>query len=124
MVERARKGHLTGMTEIDTGADIDIVWREHEVTVSIPLAGEVPAAWSRRYDELARRQGLEAQAQDHPGRTWIVVTLPAATGPSDMVTALDSARDLIAQADTVAEEPPDAEETAAVIRRWWADQRG
>jgi hypothetical protein len=27
------------MTDIDSAADIDIVWREHEVTVSIPLAG-------------------------------------------------------------------------------------
>lgn len=111
------------MTDIDTSAEIDIVWREHEVAVSLPLAGEVPTAWSRRYDELARRQGLEAQAQDHPGRTWIVVTMPAATEPSEMVTALDSAQDLIAKADTVAEEPPDAEKTAAVIREWWSRQR-
>ena len=111
------------MTDIDTSAEIDIVWREHEVAVSLPLAGEVPSAWPRRYDELARRQGLEAQAQDHPGRTWIVVTLPVATEPSEMVTVLDSARDLIAKADTVAEEPPDAEQAAAVIRRWWARQR-
>lgn len=112
------------MTDIDTSADIDIVWREHEVTVSIPLAGEVPAEWSRRFDELARRQGLAAQAQEHPGRTWIVVTVPAATGRSDMVATMDSARDLVAKADVAAEESPDAEETAAVIRRWWADQRG
>jgi hypothetical protein len=111
------------MTDFDTSAEIDIVWREHEVAVSLPLAGEVPAAWSRRYDELARRQGLEAQAQDHPGRTWIVVTVPSATEPSEMVTALEAARDLIAKADTVAEEPPDAEETAAAIRQWWARQR-
>jgi len=112
------------MTDIDTGADIDIVWREHEVAVSIPLAGPPSAAWARRYDELARRQGLEAQAQDHPGRTWVVVTMPAAAEPSDMVTALDSARDLITEADTVAEEPPDAEQTVAVLREWWARQRG
>jgi len=112
------------MTDIDTGADIDIVWSEHEVAVSIPLAGEVQAAWARRYDDLARRQGLEAQAQEHPARAWIVVTMPAATEPSDIVTALDSARDLIATADTVAEEPPDAEQTAAALREWWAGQRG
>jgi hypothetical protein len=111
------------MTDIDTSAEIDIVWREQEVAVSLPLAGEVPAAWARRYDALARRQGLEAQAQDHPGRTWIVVTMAAATGSSEMVTALEAARDLIAKADTAAEEPPDAEETAAAIRRWWARQR-
>jgi hypothetical protein len=30
------------MTDIDSAADIDIVWREHEVTVSIPLAGDIP----------------------------------------------------------------------------------
>jgi hypothetical protein len=111
------------MTDIDTSTEIDIVWREQEVAVSLPLAGDVATAWSRRYDDLARRQGLEAQAQDHPERTWIVVTMPAATEPSEMVAALDSARDLIATADTVAEEPPDAEETAAVIRQWWARQR-
>jgi hypothetical protein len=110
------------MTEIDTSAEIDIVWREHDVAVSMPLAGDVPAAWARRYDELARRQGLEAQAQDHPERTWIVVTVPVATEPADVLTALDSARDLIAKADAVAEEPPDAEQTGAVIREWWARQ--
>jgi hypothetical protein len=111
------------MTEIDTSTDIDIVWSEGEVTVSIPLAGEVPTAWARRYDELARRQGLEAQAQEHPARAWIVVTMPAATEPPDIVAALDAARDLIAKADTVAEEPPDAEQTAAVLREWWAGQQ-
>jgi hypothetical protein len=111
------------MTDIDTAADIDIVWREREVTVSIPLAGDVPAGWCRRYDELARRQGLAAQAQQHPGRTWVVVTLPAATGRSDMVATMDLARNLIAKADAT-EEAPDAEETAAVIREWWAGQRG
>ena len=52
------------MTEIDTSADLDIVWRQDEVAVNIPLAGEVPAGWARRYDELARRQGLAAQAQE------------------------------------------------------------
>ena len=111
------------MTEIDTSADLDIVWRDDEVAVSIPLAGEVPAGWARRYDELARRQDLAAQAQEHPSRAWIVVTMPAATEPSDLVAALDSARDLIGAADTVAEEPPDAEETGAVLRKWWARQR-
>ena len=40
-----------------------------------------------------------------------------------MVAALDSARDLIGAADAVAEEPPDAEETAAVLRKWWARQQ-
>ncbi len=122
MIEPARKGHLTGMTEIDTGADIDIVWHEQQVTVSIPLAGDVPREWCDRYDELARREGLQAQAQEHPGRTWIVVTMPAATGRSDLGATLDSARGLIAKADT-AEEAPDAEEAAAVIREWWADQQ-
>ena len=111
------------MTEIDTSVDLDIVWRQDEVAVNIPLAGEVPAGWARRYDELASREGLTAQAQEHPSRAWIVVTMPAATQPSEMVAALDSARDLIGAADTVAEEPPDAEETAAVLRKWWARQQ-
>ena len=111
------------MTEIDTSADLDIVWRQDEVAVNIPLAGEVPAGWARRYDELASRQGLTAQAQEHPSRAWIVVTMPAATEPSQMVAALDSARDLIGAADAVAEQPPDAEETAAVLRKWWARQK-
>ena len=117
------EGISSTMTDIDTSADIDIVWSEDEVAVSIPLAGEMPIAWARRYDELARRQGLEAQAQEHPARAWIVVTMPAATEPSDIVTALDSARDLIAKADTAAEEPPDAEQTVAVLREWWARQQ-
>jgi hypothetical protein len=111
------------MTEIDTSADLDIVWRQDEVAVNLPLAGEVPAGWARRYDELASRQGLTAQAQEHPSRAWIVVTMPAATEPSQMVAALDSARDLIGAADAVAEQPPNAEETAAVLRKWWARQK-
>jgi hypothetical protein len=123
MIEPAGKGHRTGMTEIDTAAEIDIVWHDQQVTVSIPLAGAVPLEWSSRYDELARHADLEAQAQEHPGRTWIVVTMPAATGRSGMVATLDAARDLVAKAD-VAEEPADAEDAAAMIREWWADQRG
>ena len=111
------------MTEIDTSADLDIVWRQDEVAVNIPLAGEVPAGWARRYDELASREGLTAQAQEHPSRAWIVVTMPAATEPSQMVAALDSARDLIGAADTVAEQSQDTEETAAALRKWWARQQ-
>jgi hypothetical protein len=41
------------MTDIDTAADIDIVGREHTVTVSIPLAAAAGARDRRRHDRLA-----------------------------------------------------------------------
>jgi hypothetical protein len=111
------------MTEIDVAAEIDIVWQEHQVTVRIPLAGQVTQDWCRRYQALAHSKDVPARAEEHPGRGWVVVTMPGSTGRSDVSATMDAVRDLIAEADAD-EEPQDPEETTAAIREWWAQQRG
>jgi hypothetical protein len=112
------------MTEIDAAADIDTVWRDQELTIRIPLAGEVGREWAQRYTALARRSNVPARAEEAPGRAWIVITLPVETEPSEVLAALDDASKLIAKAD--AAEQPSAErekEIAAAVRDWWAKQR-
>jgi hypothetical protein len=110
------------MTEIDAGADIDIVWEDKQATVRIPLAGQVSQEWCRRYQALARRQNVPARAEVTPTRGWIFAGLPDGAGRSDIVATLDAARDLISAADA-ADDPPDAGETDSVVRGWWAGQR-
>jgi hypothetical protein len=110
------------MTEINADADIDIVWTEQELTVRIPLAGEVPLEWCERYQGMAHRKNIPARAEQSPERTWIVVALPASIGRSDVVATMDAARDLITDVDA-SEESQGAEETETTIRQWWAKQR-
>jgi hypothetical protein len=112
------------MTEIDAAADIDIVWREQELTIRIPLAGEAGREWAQRYTALARRSSVPARAEEAPGRAWIVIALPVETEPSEVLAAMDAARDLVANAGA-AEQPPAGreKEIAAAVRDWWARQR-
>lgn len=111
------------MTEIDADADVDIIWHGQDVTVRIPLAGQVPPGWPDRYQALARRKGIPAGAEEHPSRAWIIVTMPAGTGREDITAAMDGAKELIAETDAD-EGPADTEATEAAIREWWAGQRG
>jgi len=112
------------MTEIDADADIDIVWREQELTIRIPLAGEVSQEWARHYLRLARGKGIPARAEDSPGRAWIVISLPASTERSEVLATLEAARELMGKADAVEESSPDHDrEIAAAVREWWAEQR-
>jgi hypothetical protein len=110
------------MTELDADADIDIIWRRQDVIVRIPLAGEIPAGWPDRYHALAHRKGIPAGAEEHPGRVWLIVSLPAGTGGEDIAAMLNGAKELIAETDT-GEGPVDAAATEAAIRQWWAGQR-
>jgi hypothetical protein len=111
------------MTKIDTVAEIDIVWEQQQATVRIPLAGDVSQDWCRRYQALAHRQNLPASAQRTPTRGWVIVELPDGAGPAEVTATLDTARDLVAEADG-AEDPPDPAQTDREVQTWWARQRG
>ena len=112
------------MTEIDAAAEIDIVWRDQELTVRIPLAGDISQDWARRYARLAQRKGVPARAEDTPGRAWIVMTLPASADRSEVLEDMDAAGELIAKADAAEESSPEHDkEIAAAIREWWAQRR-
>jgi hypothetical protein len=112
------------MTEIDAHADIDMIWRENELTIRVPLAGEVTQEWARRYLRLAERKGIPARAEDAPGRAWLVITLPASADRSEVLETLEAAREPIAKADAAEEASPDHDrEIAAAVREWWAKQR-
>jgi hypothetical protein len=110
------------MTKIDADAEIDIVWEQQQATVRIPLAGDVSQEWCRRYQALARRQNFPASAERHPSRGWVIVELPDGAGPAEVTATLDTAHDLIGEADG-AEDPPDPAQTDRAVRSWWAGQR-
>ncbi len=113
------------MTEIDAAADIDVIWRDRELTIRIPLADDVSQDWVRRYARLAQREGISARAEDTPGRAWIVIALPASADRSEVVETLDTARELIAKADAAEGSSPEHDrEIAAAIREWWAQRQG
>ena len=109
------------MTTFDASAGIDIVWEQQQATVRIPLDGQASPQWFRRYRALARQRGLQAWAESHPSRGWVIVELPDG-GPEEITATLDTARDLITEADA-AGDPPDPEETDRVVREWWQLQR-
>lgn len=59
------------------------------------------------------------EALDQPDRTWVVVRLPTGLGRAEVQSALTIARESIADADA-AEQMPQAAETEAIVREWWA----
>jgi hypothetical protein len=94
------------------------------VLVRMPLTGPVTRQWQRRYQALARAREVSAWAEGKPAGAWIVVSVPAGTERADVLTMMDAARALIAEADAaVAEQSPAAAQTADTIREWWARQR-
>jgi hypothetical protein len=112
------------MADIDPAADIEIHRGFAQVTVRIPLAGHVSQEWLTHYKSLAsKRNALPVEAEDVPDRSWIVVRLQATTGRGAVQAVLDAARELTGEADA-AERAPQAAETEAVVREWWARQRG
>ena len=112
------------MTKIDTGADVDIVWRDQELTIRIPLDGEISQDWARRYARLAGRKGIAARAEDAPGRAWIVVSLPASADTTEVTETLAAASDVVAGADAVEETSAGHEQrVATAVREWWAGQQ-
>ena len=125
------------MTDIDRTADIDVSRGFAQVTVRIPLTGPVSQEWVSYFTNLAHKwmahSGNEnafpragegvLEAQGQPDRGWIVVRLPAALDRAVVQSVLNAAREMIAEADA-AEQVPQAAETEATVREWWASQRG
>ena len=62
------------------------------------------------------------EAQDLPDdRSWIMIQLPAALRHAGIYSVLNAAREMIAEADA-AEQVPQAAESEASVREWWASQ--
>jgi len=125
------------MTDIDRTVEIDVSRGFAQVTVRIPLTGAVSQEWVSHFTNLAHKwmahSGNEnafpragegvLEAQGQPDRGWIVVRLPAALDRAVVQSVLNAAREMIAEADA-AEQVPQAAETEATVREWWASQRG
>jgi hypothetical protein len=62
------------------------------------------------------------EVQGESDRSWIVVQLPAGLDRAVVQSVLNAAREMIAEADA-AEQVPQAAETEASVREWWASQR-
>jgi hypothetical protein len=108
------------MTDIDPRADIEIAYREDDLMIVIPLAGEVTDMWCRRYGSLARAKGVRAQAYTP---RFIHLTVPVQTESEDVLKMLDATRSLIAEADAVVLSPTDSNSPETIARRWWARQQ-
>jgi hypothetical protein len=126
------------MTGIDRTADIEVSRGFAQVTVRIPLTGHVSQEWVSRFGSLAHKwlvhSGNESALHWHGGgvmeaqdlqddRSWVIIRLPAAVDRALAQSVLNAARDMIAETDA-AEQVPQAAETEATVREWWASQRG
>jgi uncharacterized membrane protein len=110
------------MTDIDPMSDIELHAVDEQVIVRVPLAGPVTGEWLRRYQRLARATGVPAQAQAHPDRAWIVVSVPADGNQREVAATMDAARALIAEADA-GERAPAAAQAESIVRDWWTRRR-
>jgi uncharacterized membrane protein len=110
------------MTDIDPESDIELHSADEHVVVRVPLVGSVTDEWVRCYQRLARATGVPAQAQAHPDRAWIVVSLPIDGNRREVAGTMDAARALIAEADA-AERAPVASQAEGSVRDWWARRR-
>lgn len=125
------------MTDMDRAADIEVIRGFAQVTVRMPLTERVSQQWVSHYNSLAHqwmvhsgnvkafpRAGEGAlEAQSSSDRSSVVVRLPAALDRAVVQSVLDAASELIAEADS-AEQAPQAAETEASVREWWAGPRG
>ena len=110
------------MTDIDPESDIELHSANEHMVVRVPLVGSVTDEWVRCYQRLARAAGVPAQAQAHPDRAWIVVSLPTDGNRREVAGTMDAARALIAEADA-AERAPVASQAEGSVRDWWAGRR-
>jgi hypothetical protein len=110
------------MTDIDPASDIELRTVNEHVVVRVPLAGSVTDEWLRRYQRLAHATGVPVQAQAHPDRAWIVVSVPADGNRREVAATMDAARALIAEADA-AERAPAAAQAESSVRDWWDRRR-
>jgi uncharacterized membrane protein len=107
------------MTDIDPKSDIELSTAAGQVMVRVPLAGQVSGEWLRCYQRLARATEVPVQAEVHPDRAWIAVSVPADGNEKEVAATLDAARALMAEADA-AERAPTTAQTESIARDWWA----
>jgi len=110
------------MTDIDPKSDIELRTVDEHVIVRVPLAGPVTGEWLRRYQRLARATGVPVEAEAHPDRAWIVVSVPTDSNQREVAATMDAARALIAEADA-GERAPAAAQAESIVRDWWARKR-
>ena len=110
------------MTDIDPKSDIELHTGNEHVVVRVPLTESVTEEWLRCYQRLARATGVPAQAQAHPGRAWIVVSVSADGNQREVTATMDAARALIAEADA-SQRAPAVAQAETVIRDWWDRRR-
>ena len=124
------------MTDVDRGANIEVSHGFAQVTVRIPLTRQLTSEWLSHFTNMARkwmahsgngsvfpRAGEDVlEAQNLPDRGWIVVRLPAALDRAVVGSVLDAVREMIAETDA-AEQAPQAAQTEATVREWWASQQ-
>ena len=110
------------MTDIDPKSDIELHTVNEHVIARVPLAGPVTDEWLRCYQRLAHAAGVPVQAQAHPDRAWIVVSVPADGNQREVAATMDAARALIAEADA-GERAPAAAQAESIVRDWWARRR-
>ena len=117
-MDRPREdGHA--VTDIDRESDIRIGVNEDLVTAMLPLDGLVTTEWQRRYDALAKAQGLPATVMQRD-QAWVLVTLAMPADRAAIEATMDAARGLVTkmQADARA-----AAEAEGILRDWWTRQR-
>jgi hypothetical protein len=110
------------MTDIDPKSDIELHSVNEHVIVRVPLAGTVTEEWLRCYQRLAHATGVPVQAQAHPDRAWLVVSVPADGNQREVTATMDAARALIAEANA-GERAPAAAPAESIVRDWWARRR-
>ena len=110
------------MTDIDPKSDIELRTVNEHVIARVPLAGPVTEEWLRCYQRLARATEVPVQAQGHPDRAWIVVSVPASGNQKEIAATMDAARALIAEADAAQRRPAPAQ-AEGVVRDWWVRRR-
>lgn len=112
------------MTDIDPTADVELTSANEHTTARIPLAGQVTGQWLGSYHRLAHAAAVPVRVETRPDRTWIVVTVPAASSHAEIAEILDAALMLITEADTATSRALPATQAEASIRDWWARRRG
>jgi uncharacterized membrane protein len=107
------------MTDIDPKSEIELSTVDGQVTVGVPLAGQVSGEWLRCYERLARATEVPVQVQARSERAWIVISVPADGNQKEVAATLDAARALIAEADAARRAPTTAQ-AEGIARDWWA----
>jgi hypothetical protein len=107
---------------LDLDGELEMHSSEVGVSVTVPLA-ESEGDWIRRYNQLARSEGPDAQVEPQPGRVVLRVTVASDSSREQTFELLDAAVSLIERAKREAENPREA--ALAVdphVREWWSTQ--